>query len=339
MGFDRAWRWTTLALLLLSSLSPVAEGAQRHFVSTYGNDGANCTLAQPCRSFSAAIAVVDAGGEVIVLDSGGYGPVTIDKIVSISAPPGVYAGISVLASTPAITGIVVNPGGPGAVTLRGLSLVNLSGEGAVGIDVVGPTWVRVQGCTLDGFFDGIRIGADATAGSVVVSETTIRGGFEFSGRGIALENNYITALVVVRSLLNGQGRALHLVGFHNVEVVDTVITGAGVGIYAAATAAQPDNGSVSLERVSLLDNFTGIHLSGQSPRIAVANVSNSTISGNRTIGARAADRGYLRLAGTQVTANQLALVTEGTGAIASLGDNLCAGNGQPCIAATPIAPY
>ena len=34
-----------------------------------------CSLATPCRTFNAAIGVVNAGGEVVILDTAGYGPV------------------------------------------------------------------------------------------------------------------------------------------------------------------------------------------------------------------------------------------------------------------------
>jgi hypothetical protein len=45
-----------------------------------------------------APAVTGAGGEIIVLDSGGYGPVTINQSVAIRAPAGICAGISVFAN-------------------------------------------------------------------------------------------------------------------------------------------------------------------------------------------------------------------------------------------------
>src|SRR5215468_5945869 len=66
-----------------------AAGPQRAFVSTGGNDANPCSLAAPCRGFAAAVTAVAASGEVIVLDSGGYGPVVINKPVDITAPPGV----------------------------------------------------------------------------------------------------------------------------------------------------------------------------------------------------------------------------------------------------------
>jgi hypothetical protein len=79
--------------------------AQRTFVASYGLDTNPCSLVAPCRSFGEAIKHTSSGGEVIVLDTAGYGSVVITKPVSIIAPPGIYAGLSVAAGT----GIVVNP--------------------------------------------------------------------------------------------------------------------------------------------------------------------------------------------------------------------------------------
>src|SRR6185369_1612428 len=101
--------------------------AQRTFVASNGNDANPCSIAAPCRSFDAAIAKTSSGGEVIVLDSAGYGFVVITQPVSIIAPPGVYAGVSVFSGT----GIVVNPV-LGKVTLRGLTINSLGGT--IGID-------------------------------------------------------------------------------------------------------------------------------------------------------------------------------------------------------------
>ena len=91
--------------------------AQRTFVASNGNDANACSLAAPCRGFARAITQTSANGEIIVLDSAGYGAVTIDRSVTITAPAGVYAGISVF------TGAGITVATPGAaVTLRGLTI-------------------------------------------------------------------------------------------------------------------------------------------------------------------------------------------------------------------------
>src|SRR2546430_17304299 len=90
--------------------------AQRTFVSAAtGNDANPCNRTAPCRNFAAAIAQTQPGGEVVVLDSGGYGTVTITQAVSLVAPSGVYAGITVFGGN----GITINAGPSDIVTIRG----------------------------------------------------------------------------------------------------------------------------------------------------------------------------------------------------------------------------
>jgi hypothetical protein len=66
-------------LLAANALSVFAVAPQRTFASTGGDDANSCSLTAPCRGFAAAIVAVASGGEVIVLDSGGYGVVTIGR--------------------------------------------------------------------------------------------------------------------------------------------------------------------------------------------------------------------------------------------------------------------
>src|SRR5205809_911246 len=62
--------------------------------SINGNDANLCSVNAPCRSFARAISQTNAGGEVIALDSGGYGSFTVDRGLTVMAAPGVYAGIT-----------------------------------------------------------------------------------------------------------------------------------------------------------------------------------------------------------------------------------------------------
>ena len=71
---------------LLSLALPAFGAAQRTFVASNGVDTNPCTVTLPCRGFTAALLLTNAGGEIIVLDSAGYGSVTINKAVSIIAP-------------------------------------------------------------------------------------------------------------------------------------------------------------------------------------------------------------------------------------------------------------
>src|SRR5215467_8341508 len=93
------------------SVTSASAQAQRTFVSGLGSDSNPCARTAPCRTFTQALLGTAAGGEVVVLDSAGYGAFTITQPVSIIAPPGVYAGISVFSGD----GITITAGGSDTV--------------------------------------------------------------------------------------------------------------------------------------------------------------------------------------------------------------------------------
>ena len=154
------------ATLFLSSNA--AALAQRTFVASNGQDTNPCSIAAPCRSFATAISATATSGEVIVLDSAGYGPVTITQSVSITAPPGVYAGIFV---APGNTGIIVDGSGI-LVTLRGLTINGQDG-GAAGIEFLQGARLNVDQCLITNII-GAGLRAFAPNGQVYISDSTVR---------------------------------------------------------------------------------------------------------------------------------------------------------------------
>ncbi len=95
-----------VGLLPLSSHA----GIQRTFVSAVnGVDTNACSLRRRAARLAMALTQTNAGGEIVVLDSAGYGGTTINKAVSIVVPQGIYAGVSVFAAT---DGIVISAGPP-----------------------------------------------------------------------------------------------------------------------------------------------------------------------------------------------------------------------------------
>src|SRR5438045_2708274 len=144
-------RMREISLVLLSVLTAVSAVAQvpRAFVSAKnGNDMNPCSLTSPCRGFQRAINVVAVGGEVIPLDSGGYGTFGIAQSMSISVPPGIYAGVTNTA--PNTAAVEIGATGPLSVALRGLTITNLAGNMAIHITAVNNCTTRIDSCTLDG---------------------------------------------------------------------------------------------------------------------------------------------------------------------------------------------
>src|SRR5262245_36182877 len=94
-----------LATLLVGVLYAVPAQAQatRTWVSGVGDDANPCSRTAPCKTFAGAISKTATGGEINVLDPGGFGGVTITKAISIIADH-VEAGVLVSGTN----GIIVN---------------------------------------------------------------------------------------------------------------------------------------------------------------------------------------------------------------------------------------
>ncbi len=150
---------TTIALLVVGLAAPFAArgAAQRTFVASTGVDSNPCSIGAPCRSFAQAASQTLAKGEIVVIDSAGYGPVLITQSLSIIAPAGVYAGVTVFSGI----GIEINGAGID-VSIRGLS-VNGQG-GATGIGIVDAASVALE---------RIDVSAMATFGITIVADAFV----------------------------------------------------------------------------------------------------------------------------------------------------------------------
>lgn len=161
--------YTSLLIALVSSAAQ--SQATRTYVSGVGDDVNPCSRTAPCRTFAGAIAKTQAGGEISVLDPGGFGTVIIRKSITIDGT-GMLASSLGAAGTTGITIDITEVKDPSisAVRLRGLSINGL-GTGANGININTGGSVSVEDCVIDGFKgSGIRVGA----GRVFVRNTTIR---------------------------------------------------------------------------------------------------------------------------------------------------------------------
>src|ERR1700756_558888 len=96
---------------------PANAQATRTWVSGVGDDANPCSRTAPCKTFAGAISKTATGGEINVLDPGGFGALTITKSITISSV-GFEAGVLVSGTN----GIVVSAGPADSVTLEGLDI-------------------------------------------------------------------------------------------------------------------------------------------------------------------------------------------------------------------------
>jgi len=288
-----------------------AAAAQRTFVASNGSDLNPCSLPQPCRSFAFAIAQTAAGGEVIVLDSAGYGPVTISQSVSIIAPPGVYAGITASPITGnGGCGVVVNAPN-GLVTLRGLTINNLGATGD-GIQFNSGGALHVENVIVTGFASGL---AGLTASLVIPAAIyVVDSAFRGNTNGANFQAGVNDTISIERVLFERNVTGLHLVN-GRAAIRGSSLTGNTYGIDAGT-------GAVVEVRDSALAGNSAAGIQGTGS--AKASVVSSQVTENGT-GVLTAGAATVYVSDSTITRNTTG-VNAGGGTVVSAGDNRLANN-------------
>lgn len=314
---------------LLAASGPVAGAGQRSFVSTAGVDNPACSIASPCRSFGAAIAATSAGGEVLVLNSGGYGPVAITQSVSIIAPPGVYAGISVSSGN----GVTVTTSATDVVTLRGLTINNVA-TGTVGIYFNGAGRVEVADVSVAGFgAEGLSFAPSALSELVVE-----RANFSGNNRGIGI---YPGAGGGAEATLDGvrvhhnKDIGIMVINDATVTVRNSVIASnstSGVGVFPQAAGSNTD---VILESTEISSNGDRGVWAGDPNGGSAVTINRCTIVNNDT-GIFTTQSAQIRVAGSVISRNATGISYSSGGLALSQGNNLINGNGTDGTAPTVV---
>lgn len=244
--------WFPVLCVLVSVMLATGAHAQatRTWVSGVGDDVNPCSRTAPCKTFAGAISKTAAGGEIDVLDPGGFGTVTITKSITIDGG-GTLA--SVLAS--GTNGINVNAGAADVVILRNLS-INGAGTalGLNGINFLAGLRLIVENCTVQNFSqNGIAI-APSNSAATFISNSTLK--VNATGIGVSTANS---------------------AGALSVQVSNTRVTnGSGAGISATVPAGKPGIG-IFLDHIISEFNITGLLASGNGATIVLGN---SVVQGN-----------------------------------------------------------
>ncbi|MEO8674198.1 MAG: right-handed parallel beta-helix repeat-containing protein [Casimicrobiaceae bacterium] len=334
-------------IIALSAIGIVntADAGQRTFVASHGLDTNSCTLSAPCRSFGTAIAQTATGGEVIVLDSAGYGPVTIGKSISLIAPAGVYAGVTVSSGD----GIVINAAGS-TVILRGLSINGLGG--AIDVHAMQVASLHIENCVISGATShGVLNEAPGSVLSVL--DTVVRGN---GGAGISVAAN--SAVVIDRTrvekngadgffLATSTGEATatltNSVFAYNgangiavnsnanakvyVQVEGTSISSNGAHGFVAVTSAMTSDAQVSFARNAVNGNGgDGITLSGATGAILATltvQLADNVMHANKGGGYRSVGHVSARASNNVVSGNgSYAFICDGANILRSYNNNV-----------------
>jgi len=173
-------------------LASLANGqATRTWVSGVGDDANPCSRTAPCKTFAGAISKTAEGGEIDVLDPGGFGAVTITKALTIDGGHG-SGWASILVNTG--SGVNVNVTGgthvnDAVVILRHISFQGASqsvSAGANGINFIRAERLIVENCFFQNFSTtGITEASQASSGHLWVHDCD----FDNTSTGIRLNTS------------------------------------------------------------------------------------------------------------------------------------------------------
>jgi hypothetical protein len=216
---------TTLALAacMFFGTTPASAQATRTWVSGVGDDVNPCSRTAPCKTFAGAISKTATGGEISVLDPGGFGAVNITKSITIDGG-GELA--SILGSF--TNGVSINAPANAVVTLRNLQ-INGAGTGLAGIRVNTGAALIVDNVMVFGFETGI----ETYAGMTTVNRSNFSNNrlFGVHGRGgtLTVEGSMLTTNGVAVQATAGTVRLSDSSIYNNLTGF-----GCGAGILASA---------------------------------------------------------------------------------------------------------
>jgi hypothetical protein len=297
------------ALALALSPSSATAQATRTWVSGVGDDVNPCSRTAPCKTFAGAISKTAAGGEISVLDPGGFGAVTITKSISIVADGSEGSILGALTN-----GVIINAGASDIVTLRGLSIEG-AGNGLNGVRFLAGGALHVEKCLIRGF-------RAATAGN---------------GHGITFLPNGASELYVTDTIIEANGTSSNgggiLVkpgagGSAKVTLERVSMNNNVFGVQFNGTTGTGVAGIVAdiHDSRSSGNSFSGITAVGGSQSVNLMVVSSASVNNGTTGVAVSGSGAIIRIANTTVTGNATGLQFTAPGQIISFGNNNVDGN-------------
>jgi hypothetical protein len=244
--------------------------ATRTWVSGVGDDANPCSRTAPCKTFAGAISKTAAGGFINVLDSAGYGALTITKSITVDGE-GAHAGVLAAGTQ----GFIINGAGI-KVTLRNLAIESPtaggpSTPGTTGINVVNAAEVHIENCWIGRFSShAINFNPSSGAEGFINDVTAISNG----GSAVSVGNNARVSINRLNAYTNDAG--VFVRGNSIATVRDSTAVGGSVGFGANTVASA----ILNLENVTTTHNANGILVAAG----ATVRVSNSMIVSNVTNG-------------------------------------------------------
>lgn len=202
------------AAILTTIATPALAQSTRTFVASNGDDAMPCSRTAPCRTFATAFDRTATNGEINVVDTGSYGPITITRSLTIRAV-GVEAGVIINAGS----AITINAGASDRVTLQGLDIEGLT-TGTNGVRILQAGDVLLENMRIHRFsFAAVSV-QTASNTTITISNSTLQSnasGVRVEPTGIGSGHAKVLDTLIVDSanaglLVDGTGNDIEFAG-------------------------------------------------------------------------------------------------------------------------------
>jgi hypothetical protein len=152
----------------------------RSFVSSGGNDSntsTNCAALAPCRTFSGAQSVTQSGGEIVAMNAGGYGPLTISAPLTITGTDGVT-----VSATTGTVGFTITAGSTDKVVIRGVQITGANATNSTGVQLTSGNLTLIN-CQLSALASALIVGNNSAVAHADIINT------DFIGNTTAITTN------------------------------------------------------------------------------------------------------------------------------------------------------
>jgi hypothetical protein len=264
------------------AIAPAHAQASRTWISGVGDDANPCSRTAPCKTFAGAITKTTAGGEIDVLDPGGFGALTITKAITLDGGGGQVASILVSGTN----GINISAAATDVVILRNLrfnGIIQTGSPGLVGVQINTAARVVIERCDIFGF-SSLAVSANPSSGTLFLKlqETTLNN--NGGGLGIKPSGGATVNAAIERTHVDANNGGLKLDGTgggpSNIAISDSSIslnTNGGVNALSGGSG----NVKIDLTRTVIANNGTfGVQASNASGGTATLTIGQSMLSNN-----------------------------------------------------------
>ncbi len=284
-----------LGLFFCAMTSAAQAQATRTWVSGLGDDANPCSRTAPCKTFPGAYSRTATGGEIDVIDPGGFGTITIGHSITIDGGGGIMA--SILGSlTP---GVTINGGPSDDIILRNLTLTGVfdyTSPGTTGIVFNSGRQLSVIHCVVEnwsqyGIFMNTTTATKMSIWNTEVNHAGLAGVYSSStgtSNSVSFTNSFVTnsttglqahnnvsfqvSYSTVANNIAGDGVLADGTSNSNVTVEDSTVTENNVGVHST------NNGTIRIGHNSITFNNTG--MASAPPNATVKSWMDNRVTGN-----------------------------------------------------------